>query len=800
MIPPNSGGLQDYSLKGQPIKEEGTPFAFSQEAVVNGKTIKITLTFKHDINPTQAQKAMKDNLEKVVELTKAFSLGDADAVSGETTRKLIVHKDAELTRYFTKPGLAELHTFKYNPEQVKDIITNSREAITRANVEGFVGQHPFQADNNEPGNQVEYEPVNSFPPSVPSQTKLSATASSDKGKVIEDTFVINRKLVATEKAERIETVSMLTNGLLTKIKGLEAKIDYLESLPNRSPIQEQSFLKARNEHEKTCIDLAQYNEKTNGATHASMNAPRFAFANMGRETAKKELLPVLSNLRMQTVKNADGEVVSAVTRSAAITDFRNGEVSLQELKDFHNFISKNELPPATELMKKLYLNDDQSMADVALLIKLKALVGYGADALVKTDQNTDALKNFLENMQSAGSIEEHFNKLSAVEKDYLQLLSIDETKLDGIINERTSFLKQLALQDLHVHLHTTPFKGNGPILYARTALVDLNKGANNESGCIIHERTQGLDMKAVFDDLKNATLIFEDVAAAFIDEDGKIHMPLNCSADGAKEATLRPVFFNICVQGSKGHMLNIGMQKAINDETLDGLREHFGDKPEFQALEAALTEMEKSEKYDPNEAVLLVSQFIQKNGGYSGVNCFGGKDRTGYALALISHAKIAELAKKDVSSPEMKKIGHQLLSSKAIAAKVAEDNADHTTLKLRRYDLKLFDVESTKGKMVRASHIVGAAYLTAKPMFKKMFGTSPLSVSSTPGQLYKDDVNISTSSKTHEVFDNFRRWFTKKDDLSAIDVNIEATTGIEQRREQQRRVEVGDSFENPEEI
>ena len=764
-----------YRLIGEVKKneaKEGSNAAanFSQEAEIAGKIVKITLTFNHDISDSQAKKAMHDNLGKVAQLTIAYKLGEIDD-SGETTRSLTVLADAKLTRIYTKGNIQELHNITYQSEEVKQKIAESTGTITGSKVQDYIGHHPIPTGpNNSPSPDLAYTPINNFPPPNPTKVHLSANDSSPRGKFLNDSFEVNDRTVATEKSVRAETVDMLTQGLTAKINGLKARIDDLETT-------NELELKPKLEIElaKTEKALEQSLKNSEGATHASVNAPRFAFLKWGRDNAKQEMVPILSNLRMQTVENAKGETVSAVTRSAAITDFRYGEVSLQELKDLEDLgkcLSLTEMGLRTPVeegaekkMKGFYLKDNESknLGDVALLIKTKALVGYGADALVIDAHKSKELNELLGKIQSSGSIENKFNSLSKGEKSLIRELKIDQTKLDAVISKRSNFLKQLVLQDLQLHLETTPVKSNeAPILYGRTSLVDLGKPANNEAGCIIHERTQGLDMKAIFDELKDSSLVFENIAAAYIDEEGKIHMPEKCAVKGLLEAKLNPVFFNICVQGTKGSTLNKGMQGAINDQALKDLKEAYPDSDELKKLEESLVRLGQSEKNDPNESVLLVAQFMQKNSGYTGINCFGGKDRTGYSVALITHAKVAELVKKvpelaktDVFDPAMKKVGHQLLSSEGIAAKTAEDNADHTTLKLTRFDLLLYDTASIKGKTLRIAHGIDGLYLALKPMFKKMIGMSPLSISSTPGQLHKEDQNIQTLSKTNSIFDQF---------------------------------------------
>lgn len=742
--------------------EKGVSTVISQEAIISGKTIKITLTFDCEIN--DPQEAMKNSLEKVSLLTVAYKLGEVDKTSGQTTRSLTLNKDSKLTRIYTEENSHQFLNQTYEKHEVDETLSKVKNYIAQNPIGGYAKKDSLVGNASSyeslPGGDDEIED-RYFPPPVPSRPIL-ANQPREKGKLFQDIFKINNT-VAIETVERAETMSRL-------IDGLKAKIADLEKTQATDPEAKKALIKARN-------DLINYSKHAEGVTHGSTNTPRFAFLAMGRDTAKKEMAPILSNLRMQTVKDANGNVVSAVTRSAAITDFRNGEVSLKELRDLNVFegilnpkplksivegrpVVEGLYSDAEEKLRAFYLKDDKSpekLADVALLVKTKALVGYGTKALVKDGTESPDLSPLLEKIQSSSSsIEDTFNALSKEDRLVLKNVKIDGVKLQEVMKDRSSYLKQLALQDLQVHLETTPVKGEGPILYGRTALVDLQKQANNESGCIIHERSQGLDMKAIFDELEGAKLIFEKgLTAAYVDEEGTIHMPKTCAAEGVTKASLNSVFFNICVQGAKGHTLNEGMQKVINDEALAKLKPVYGETGEYKALVKSLNELSTSEKFDPNASVLLVTQFLQKYGGYSGINCYGGKDRTGYAVALITHAKIAELAGLKVTDPKMGKIGHKLLSPKANAAKVAQDNADHTTMKLTRLDLQLYDTGTVKGTMLRIVHGVNGVFLGLLPILRKMAGRSPLSVSQTPGQIYQERPNIQTSNKTNNVFYRF---------------------------------------------
>lgn len=669
----------------------------SQQAVIGNHKVNISLNFERNLTRVEANQAMQDNLGKVADIVNSCHLGESK--SEPTILSVTLHPDSN--------------------------IEGKMQGVVK---ESFISKEP---------------------PPLPPRPVLSATPTSlgTVGKM----FTVTHKLkaadgssiIAKEKVERADTVQTMISGLNAKIEALNDKLGVLKKQPpsdlNHGKIQ---LLEKEIEKNKKSLSIYSQHAQDQKATHGSSNMPRVAFRMLGRETAKNDMAPILTNLRMQTVENSDGKRVSAVTRSGAMTDFRNGEVSLQELKHLRDLENYSGLPPEKkQSLARFYCmekgNEVAHAKTIALQIKAKALVGYGSEKLVINPLSNEQIA-VLKKLESSRSIESQFEKLSESEKKLLSSIQIDDTKLNQVMSERSSFIKLLVLQDLQLHLKTNP-ASEGPILYGRTAVTDLNKVAVKEYGCVIHERTQGLDAKAVFDELRGAKVLFDckPHQEAYIDDEGQIHMPLTCASAGVKSLELNPVFFNICVEGSKEHIFNVGMQKYINDEALANLEKYSGNTPEFTQLKQALTLLTANSKTDPNQVVLLTTQYFHKQGGYCGVNCFGGKDRTGYNLALVTHAKLAEMAGRAPDDPEMGKIGRKLLSTKGIAALVAKDNADHTTLKISRIDLSLYDLETRKGKMLRMAQGCDAAYLKIKSEVKKELGFSGLMESSTPGQLYR---------------------------------------------------------------
>lgn len=774
MNPEVNGNVPRLGGQHELVEREGKS-QFSQRAEIGGKQVTITLNFGGQVTLEQAQAAMAQNLAKVAALAAAFHLGQAK--EGDITHALTLDKEGALTRTYASEGdkgvelkdpghLQGMKTREYSKEEVSAKL----EEIQKKTEEIRAG-----SDLGTPTSGGVKEVPSQIPPPIATPTSLSSRENSpaDIGKVFEDQFNV-KGVVIKEKAVRAETVATIIKSLETKISRLKAKIEVKEKESGKLEVDEKGVvvdkekaaeLAALNKHlTKAQSDLASYKEHTAGATHGSTNMPRFVFKALGRKSAKELMPPILYNLRMHTVekKSAEAsEVVSAVTRSGAISDFRFGEVSLQELKDFRALETFDVLSSERrQELKDLYIreeaDDPGAIQSLALLIKTKALVGYGADALVVDPSQTQSLERLLEKIQKAKRIEDAFKELTPEEKELLGGVAIDEVKLEEVIHERRDRLKLLVLQDLQLHLKTTK-ASRDPILYGRTCLVDLQKKASKESECVIHERTQGLDMKAIFDELEGKTVHFDCKGSeeAYIDEEGAIHMPEECALEGVPDAKLNTVFFNICVQGAKGHVVNDGMQKCINDATLNKLRGEYGETKEFKALETSLNELSESESHDPNDSVLLVTKFLQNMKGYSGINCYGGKDRTGYALALITYSHAGDERRVDPSDPELKKVGPHLLRSDGIAAKIAHDNADHTVLKLSRWDLSLYNMDTLKGKMLRAAHACSGLWKEVKKAIKKRVGLPTLEISATPRQVY-DPHAEKTKQKVQEISHRFR--------------------------------------------
>lgn len=524
-------------------------------------------------------------------------------------------------------------------------------------------------------------------------TTFRAEQPADQGSgVAVDVFMDDNGIgIAKETAVRINTMDILAKSLETKPSGQYAT-DTVKSLAERYQ-------------------------------WGSTNTPRFNFKYNERETAKNEALPILCNLRMQTLKNKDGQVISTVSRSAAISDFSHGEISLRELQDYQDLIRlKNRTNIGMERSRDLMniygfdVTNPKVMEDVINDLKTRALISYGPENLLAPD----ALKEVKDVVEKLVRGEE----LLEEDKTAMREAVIDEEKLSQAIRHRIEHLEFLVLQDLYAHFQQRPVEGDDT-LYGRVSLLDMQKPPKNEFGCILYERTQGLDMKAIFDAFEGRDVFFDldsAVQGPYIDDAGRIHMPREFSSEGRETTRLHTVLFNTSVQG---HMNNEGIQQWINDDAMKKIARLKGVEGQVSLFDGEL---------DPFKAPLKAIKWFQDAGGYVGVNCFGGKDRTGYLVALLTQQHLKERIPEN--DPARRKLlrrwGRQLVSKRGVAAWIARENADHSVLKVTRYDLELYDLSTPKGHMLRVADLIRST-----KMFPKAKITGELRESKVLGQLYQ---------------------------------------------------------------
>lgn len=267
-------------------------------------------------------------------------------------------------------------------------------------------------------------------------------------------------------------------------------------------------------------------------------------------------------------------------------------------------------------------------------------------------------------------------------------------------------------------------------VYARMGLLDLNKDGKNEYNSVFNERTQGLDTFAVLRHLDGKQIVFdvEEGKGSFIHPDGTIHMPVNCQKGGVKSTTLSTAFLNVSVQGN---VKNSGLQKSLNDFELTRLEELGVDKNEIEKIKKMLNQISGTVGIpiigDVNKTARQIMITIQEElNGYISVNCYGGKDRTGVLLALMTKwalkSRFPESYQKNVD-----KWKSQLTGDQGVMAQIADANAGHTVVKTMARNNALF------GRRERLRHYSGALKLG------QAAAKGIASESDAPGQLFKQE-------------------------------------------------------------
>lgn len=544
-----------------------------------------------------------------------------------------------------------------------------------------------------------------------------ALHADKRGSVIKATFKrSDGEEIAEECAVRENSVLNLLNQLNSKKKVLKNnlykisdQIKIIDDKPpplNKSDLKQLDGLKSKESSLKKRIEDADLHIKEcqkqikRGKSWGSTDTPRHLFKNLPKEEARLNNLSTLNNQRMQTVRDSEGNLISAVGRSAAITDFAHGEVSLQELSDYENLLKmkdKEKLSP--EERKRL-----------TFLYQLSPKTKRGKQ--ISTEKQVHKL---LKNL-----------KKNIIESYGVEILKEDNnpSALQEVIRGRQDNLEAMFLQDLHSHLKTqskiTTIDGVDHLVFGRTALLDPTKASKNEHGFINNEKTQTLDMMSIYDRLDGAVIRFdmEDApdAGPYIDIEGNIHMPKALKPQGNRDVIMSTVFMNVSAQG---HVCNDGLQKFINDEAIKKLQSLAAiglvNAAKFKKLNDSLIELSDPNKdNDPFKTSHLAVQLMQ-DCGYASVDCYGGKDRTGYLLALVTHDSLASLLEKVGGEWEkdLTRFDMELLKDNGVAAEIVKDNTGQTFLKLLRKDLELYHLETDSGKSMRKDHFIGAAKVWA---------------------------------------------------------------------------------------
>jgi hypothetical protein len=499
----------------------------TQSAKIGEKTITITLHLSKDVTQSQAKNLMEANLRKASAYAIAIKLGEKNEVNETTTKVNINNRETEIQRVFLKYNVqTEIETI--SGEKLNKI-KEAAEKIEKT-FHHVVLNKPFHPNKPLPPlpNQVpviEQTSKNSLPQpfveSLLNKPNLHSPVNETEGTVFEYTFRNKKnKVVAHEKCQREETVVILLKGLESKMGALEKKRNEIFHKKGDKTDHDYKLLgEISREIRKTKTLISNYRSVAGSATWGSTNTPRFIFQAMDRKEAKAKYAPILCNLRMHTVVNAQEVQKTAVSRSAAISDFSHNEISLQELKDYHElkalFIENKEIQnesefkrlqkesPMKEQLERLSLYgfvkkdgtvDFNKLEELVTNLKIQALIAYGPEKLLQNPSNE--LNNLIEGLVDKKWILKK-ESLSSEQLNIINSIEIPEASLNKIIEERKDRLKQQCIQDLYSHFKNRPVDSTETI-YARTSLLDVTKKGTESNGLILHERVQALDMKALF--------------------------------------------------------------------------------------------------------------------------------------------------------------------------------------------------------------------------------------------------------------------------------------------------------------
>lgn len=543
---------------------------------------------------------------------------------------------------------------------------------------------------------------------------VSKSSTSEADRVLETEFKDGSgKTVAKERCKRGNTAKMLKGEIRSKIKFYEEKIKKLEA--QQAGASEDAAAETGKKIQGLRKDLV----KLKAQEQKYHNLKReWSTTNVHKEQVyhsgeREELPPMLTNLNNQTLwgqeetywRNAAGDedmttqqtLMSSINRSGAVSDFAYGQISLQELKDYKDLQRLQQkdpnLPPkrALELIKLYNLEDKSHNISYSKLDeKIKKLEKNACDAYAK---------EFPELKNSDGALN-------------LEILG-------KICATRSARLTSMVLQDLSMHFATRPAEGD-VISYTRIGLVNTNKSDDHRKDRILEqfrgerknkeefvhsESTQALDMKAIYDELNNRTIIFGDYDAPFIDDENNIRMPMSCrkEEEGAQlpeqeyRATLKSNFFNISTQLNTS---NVGAQQAINDAAMKKMRAN-GLHAEAITVHENLGKIESSNDAYNTVADLVI--MLQEKGHYISEDCYGGKDRTGYSLALTTFKKLLSNPDYTPTDEEKEAWRKQIIAEDGIFRTIIEENTGVPDAKLMALGLDLFTSKEMGGLLLKGA-------------------------------------------------------------------------------------------------
>lgn len=315
--------------------------------------------------------------------------------------------------------------------------------------------------------------------------------------------------------------------------------------------------------------------------------------------------------------------------------------------------------------------------------------------LVRCGAITDATNGGVNLQELPPSSDEYLARRSHLQDQFLQLLWTQVEAHKKEIEDPNSTVNQM-----------------GAFLMTQISLLDPSKQSKEKPPGNIHNETNQIkDMQAIFKEFEGGELIF-DGKGPFVDEFGRVHLPLLIREKNGspKELELRTVYHNISVQGERR---NVGLQAEVNKGAFDTAEEllrvlmeqvesEISQLPEdaetaqlqLWRKQANLTllqerlgdirrRVEAGGRFSSRYGVAAdLASFYAELGAAVGVNCYSGKDRTGYLMVILVLLFLKEQVKNLPRAKELLKgFGRQIWSALGIVRRVVWQNSQTRAVK-----------------------------------------------------------------------------------------------------------------------
>jgi hypothetical protein len=480
------------------------------------------------------------------------------------------------------------------------------------------------------------------------------------------------ELVGREENQRHATIHQL-------LASKKAQLRYLESEDPPSIFLIENLEK----------EIALYQKYHQDRTWVTANQLREDFSGYQNQSPECHYIPAIVNSRIHRITTETDEL--AIHRSGAISYLLDGSTNLIDLK-----------AGAMEHWKEQ----------------------FAADTFIEFHQKAREYLNKRWDRRL-------YSVLNAIEK---RKQALDDQMVQYVAHQVEAHLGEIADSS-----RSTVTRLTRTIQLTQISLLNPLKNSKERSGLQISERNQMLDMEAIFQDFDGKQIQFSDVTAPFMVGD-IIHLPLSLLKDPLGKPlsnpditdpfTLSCTFFNTSVQGLK---VNEGEQKAINQKALKQLQKNLlsiqtllEKNPALgPQLNISLTSLqnrfeqlkERLEKGETGYALAKDLALLQHAmQGSIGFNCFSGKDRTGYLVALIvAHQLSIQIdQREDLSEMEKKalkrKLERDLMDLEiGLASKVVYQNTGHQALKIQEWLLMGINAgEGFLGDLIRLGHALFA--------------------------------------------------------------------------------------------